>query len=241
MPRLPATPRTNLKGEYTSDLNYKMKVTSLEFTDEEDEYVQNTFCTANFLENNLMLTPESTGPQGPSGNYYFFLNPKVQEYARITYAKWDKDNQEFVVPSFGNAGGFSGALKIGGWGYNIKKGEEVITALDNNAIDPNVDPNLEYEFRAIIHRENYNYGHNPNASVGTREQQSSNNITVWPIDLQATSNVITTVNDVNANKTVSNVKYYNITGMESDKPFSGVNIVVTRYTDGSFSTSKVLR
>lgn len=230
-----------LKGEYTSDLNYKMKVTSLEFTDEEDEYVPNTFCTANFLENNLMLTPESTGPQGPSGNYYFFLNPKVQEYARITYAKWDKDNQEFVVPSFGNAGGFSGALKIGGWGYNIKNGEEVITALDNNAIDPNVDPNLEYEFRAIIHRENYNYGHNPNASVGTREQQSSNNITVWPIDLQATSNVITTVNDVNANKTVSNVKYYNITGMESDKPFSGVNIVVTRYTDGSFSTSKVLR
>lgn len=230
-----------LKGEYTSDLNYKMKVTSLEFTDEEDEYVPNTFCTANFLENNLMLTPESTGPQGPSGNYYFFLNPKVQEYARITYAKWDKDNQEFVVPSFGNAGGFSGALKIGGWGYNIKNGEEVITALDNNAIDPSVDPNLEYEFRAIIHRENYNYGHNPNASVGTREQQSSNNITVWPIDLQATSNVITAVNDVNANKTVSNVKYYNITGIESDKPFSGVNIVVTRYTDGSYSTSKVLR
>lgn len=230
-----------LKGEYTSDLNYKMKVTSLEFTDEEDEYVPNTFCTANFLENNLMLTPESTGPQGPSEKYYFFLNPKVQEYARITYAKWDKDNQEFVVPSFGNAGEFSGALKIGGWDYNIKTGEEVIAALDNNASDPNVDPNLEYEFRAIIHRENYNYGHNPNASVGTREQQSSNNITVWPIDLQATSNVITTVNDVNVSKAVSSVKYYNIMGVESNKPFCGVNIVVTRYSDGTISTTKVLR
>ena len=63
---------------------------------------------------------------------------------------------------------------------------------------------------------------------------------VMPFDLNDQS-VVTAISDVDAGKTVSSVKFYNITGMESDKPFSGVNIVVTRYTDGSFSTTKVLR
>ncbi len=35
--------------------------------------------------------------------------------------------------------------------------------------------------------------------------------------------------------------YYNLAGMASSKPFDGVNIVVTRYTDGSQTATKVLR
>lgn len=35
--------------------------------------------------------------------------------------------------------------------------------------------------------------------------------------------------------------YYNVQGMASDKPFSGVNIVVTRYSDGSTKTSKMIK
>ena len=35
--------------------------------------------------------------------------------------------------------------------------------------------------------------------------------------------------------------YYNVQGMESDKPFDGVNIVVTRYSDGATSISKVVK
>ena len=37
------------------------------------------------------------------------------------------------------------------------------------------------------------------------------------------------------------VTYVNSLGMQSNKPFSGVNIVVTRYSDGSTSTMKVVR
>ncbi len=40
---------------------------------------------------------------------------------------------------------------------------------------------------------------------------------------------------------VAGVKYYNLAGMASDKPFDGVNIIVTTYTDGSRSSAKVLR
>ena len=56
-----------------------------------------------------------------------------------------------------------------------------------------------------------------------------------------TDQVITGIVNVKGEKQVAGVKYYNVAGMESDKPFSGVNIVVTRYTDGSTSTSKVLK
>jgi hypothetical protein len=35
--------------------------------------------------------------------------------------------------------------------------------------------------------------------------------------------------------------YFNVQGMESDKPFDGINIVVTRYSDGATSVSKVVR
>ena len=44
-----------------------------------------------------------------------------------------------------------------------------------------------------------------------------------------------------AEKTINNVKYFNIAGMESDMPFDGVNIKVTTYNDGTTSTCKVIK
>ena len=40
---------------------------------------------------------------------------------------------------------------------------------------------------------------------------------------------------------VVGVKYYNVAGIESDTPFQGVNIVVTRYNDGSTTTTKIIK
>ena len=42
-------------------------------------------------------------------------------------------------------------------------------------------------------------------------------------------------------KQVLSHTYYNIAGMSSNKPFDGVNIVITRYTDGTQTATKVLR
>ncbi len=39
---------------------------------------------------------------------------------------------------------------------------------------------------------------------------------------------------------VKSVKYVNVAGIVSDRPFQGVNIVVTEYTDGTSTTSKVI-
>ena len=36
-------------------------------------------------------------------------------------------------------------------------------------------------------------------------------------------------------------RYYNTLGVASDEPFPGINIVVTRYADGTTRTTKQLR
>jgi len=51
----------------------------------------------------------------------------------------------------------------------------------------------------------------------------------------------TAVAEVNGTPAVKSVEYLNVAGMKSDKPFDGINIVVTRYDDGSIKTSKVMR
>ncbi len=52
--------------------------------------------------------------------------------------------------------------------------------------------------------------------------------------------ISTAVNDISA-KTVANVKYVNLAGAESNKPFDGVNIMVTTYTDGTKLAAKVIK
>ena len=49
------------------------------------------------------------------------------------------------------------------------------------------------------------------------------------------------IQDVATPSTVASVRYYNLMGVESDKPFDGLNIVVTTYSDGSRTSKKILR
>ena len=51
----------------------------------------------------------------------------------------------------------------------------------------------------------------------------------------------TSVENINADREVAAVRYFNVAGQESETPFSGVNIVVTTYTDGTSSTTKVVK
>ncbi|GEM_PF-2132811 len=57
------------------------------------------------------------------------------------------------------------------------------------------------------------------------------------------SNIITGISGVKAdlNREVVSVTYVNPLGQQSSRPFSGVNMVVTRYSDGSMSTTKVVK
>ena len=49
------------------------------------------------------------------------------------------------------------------------------------------------------------------------------------------------IDEVDASKSISSVKYYNLAGVESAEPFKGVNLKVTTYTDGSRTTEKIIK
>jgi len=50
------------------------------------------------------------------------------------------------------------------------------------------------------------------------------------------------VNELHMNNgEIESQTYYNALGMKSNRPFDGVNIIVTRYTDGTVTTTKVIR
>ncbi len=57
----------------------------------------------------------------------------------------------------------------------------------------------------------------------------------------SSQSAVTAVNELFGGSEVVSVTYYNAQGMQSSKPFKGMNIVVTRYSDGSTSTTKVVR
>ena len=59
--------------------------------------------------------------------------------------------------------------------------------------------------------------------------------------LSFTASSQTSSDQLAVDKQVLGRTWYNLAGMSSDKPFDGVNIVVTRYTDGTRSVTKVIR
>lgn len=75
----------------------------------------------------------------------------------------------------------------------------------------------------------YRYGHyllNDNTGVYT---------------LSLSSNVVTGVDDVDAAKEVAGVTYFNLNGQQAAEPFSGVNVKVTTYTDGTKQSVKMVK
>ena len=76
------------------------------------------------------------------------------------------------------------------------------------------------------------------------EGASPRSYVVYPLSLERTTHeengVITSVTSLKATQVVD-VTYYNLSGISSSRPFEGVNIVVTRYSDGSRSAVKVVK
>ena len=52
---------------------------------------------------------------------------------------------------------------------------------------------------------------------------------------------VTDIYTLDGYRNVVGVKYVNAAGVVSDRPFKGVNIVVTEYSDGSRTTVKVIK
>ncbi len=178
------------------------------------DYTKNVYCAANFLESNLNLTAESTGAIDGNGTAYFFMNPKIQEVCEITYAMWN--GEMFVTP------------------YNTEiQGAFHVDWSRNSVGTPTLQDGKTYRFIAIVSR--------PAKMADLRGGgEPSDNFVVYPANLSGDGNIVTAINGVfvDGNRQVVGIDYVNAAGMISDKPFQGVNIIVTRYSDGSKTTSK---
>ena len=72
----------------------------------------------------------------------------------------------------------------------------------------------------------------------------ANKYYVKKVDIEVTAenmDIITGIDEAKlANKTISGVDYYNVKGVKSQMPHDGVNIVVTRFNDGTTMTQKMI-
>lgn len=229
-------------GVYSDDVNYTIKLTAEPEADGEASYVPNTYITSNFIENNLTLKAGDTGPavtKDGTTTYYYFLNPKIQEYAIITYAMWDWTNQIMVIP---NNSPFTGAACIGRWDLN--EFDNQLTYLDN-AAQASETCNNQYEFHIIVQRTDKSYGTPINTSKDVPSlkpgQTASAVLRTQPLDLKAESPLPTAINGVISNAQVVSIEYVNIAGMRSSTPWQGLNIMVVRYSDGTTAATKFIK
>ena len=203
-----------IRGEFTDKLNPTLEnvtLTSAAISSEGD-YALNYYMPANFLGRQECFNPNHSTDYGQN---YFFMTPKPQEYAQIVWAVWDASTTSMIMSTDDNKNGhrFAGEFEID------------LSMNDGASSYSDITSGATYNFTAIIKRTN----------------SKAEGYKVYPLDLNG-NNPATGINTVETgNGEVKSIKYVNVAGIVSDKPFQGVNIVVTEYTDGSRTTSKMLR
>lgn len=185
---------------------------------EAEEYVPNAYTPVNF-----MVAAGSNKIKADDGKEYFFMNPKRGEYVTVVDAVY-KGGKFYVPAKEGSVNhyGFNGVVAIDDTYQVIPTGLEEDKFYSFDAIVLGIDNKAATDKVAA----------NDNSEVSTLYK-------VAPLNL--TNKTVTGVDDVTTAKTVVDITYYNLAGVASAKPFDGVNIVVTRYADGSTKATKELR
>ncbi len=201
----------SITGKLVDKVNPTIAVTSNPTAGEASRYEPNIYIMPSFNED--YYTPNS---------HFFFVAPKVQEYAFITWACYNDDDGNFYTMSDGNTSNLTGGIKVC-WDYY-----------------PAGAPNdgYVYEFDAIIRKVA-----STNEATALKDANQSTPVTsdlsadylVYPLRLY---DVPTDIDAVETTGKVVDVKYYNMMGVESATPFNGVNIEVKTMDNGNRVASK---
>lgn len=227
----------SITGTYREE-NPRFVATQIVLGDKTAPYAPNHYIATNFM---TAYSTDGTGNkvEDAAGNTYYFMNPKDGEWAIVAWAVWDKATMAFYVPAKDdegtNAHGFAGGFKV-----DLRYNEGDIT--DVKMLDEQSDKGQNvYTFPALIVKNTATGASAPRrAAIKPDRRELSPTYTVYPLSLSAGS-VVTGVSTVDQAKTVRSVVYYNLQGMASPTPHAGLNVVVTRYTDGSTQVAKVMR
>ena len=172
----------------------------------------------------------------------FYVNPKILEVAAIRWAVYKEDQDggkgKFYAPS--NSNSAKGCIEIvndpssnsdSWWEGGITLQDGKVYLLKGIVINKGS--------KYLFHKDDDDYHHNAPRRVSIVPATPGDRYSIRLIDAY-TDDRITGVNDVNINKTIESVRYINLMGAESSRAFDGVNIVVTKYSDGTTSTTKVV-
>lgn len=227
---------TSITGTYREE-NPRFVATQIELGDKTAPYAPNHYIATNFMTT-YSADGKGNGVEDAAGNTYYFMNPKDGEWAIVAWAVWDKATQAFYVPAKDdegtNAHGFAGGFKV-----DLRYNEDIT---DVEMLDKQSDKGQNvYTFPALIVKNTATSASAPRrAAIKPDTRELSTTYTVYPLSLSAGS-VVTGVSTVDQAKTVRSVVYYNLQGLASPTPHAGLNVVVTRYTDGSTQVAKVMR
>lgn len=201
----------SITGKLVDKVNPTIAVTSVPTAGEASRYEPNIYIMPSFNED--YYNPDS---------HFFFVAPKVQEYAFITWACYNDADGNFYTMSDGNTSNLTGGIKVC-WDYY-----------------PAGAPNdgYVYEFDAIIRKVA-----SANGATALKDANQSTPVTsdlsddylVYPLRLY---DVPTAIDAVETTGKVVDVKYYNMMGVESATPFNGVNIEVKTMDNGNRVASK---
>lgn len=207
--------------------------------------------TSNYPENLNVYIPASFVGTQPCddeshnpANEYFFVAPKPQEYCEISWAVYDEDSNTFCMPQkeyknghWNNEGNLSGAFLF----------DLTLNALNDGAASPNLVTGEAYSFKAIIRKAEAGSAQNAPRRAervepkGDAALAQSTGYMVMPLNLTGSNDqIVTGIDRVDNVSQVVETRYIDLQGRVSNMPHSGVNVVVTRYSDGSTTTRKVM-
>ena len=230
-----------LYGTKLSSVNPRFKAISISNTANAAEYTPNHFTPAHFNG-----TPYQK--RRGDGEWYFFVEPKPNEFAVIDWAIYKVADDAFYA--YANTG-FDGTINID-WSYHDKfySEQNMTTDLTEGemelcGVNPGTLKDLTgYSGWYAIVKLKETQAVQGVPAYGANEVSPSNSTakyTVYPIllnDDMATA--IETISSDKVARTLKGTRYYNLMGVESSTPFQGVNIIVKEYTDGSRESSKVI-
>ncbi len=197
---------------------------------------------------NTIIPPNFGGSQtADNGKNYFFMQPRPMEIVHLTWAVWDKNAQAFVIPQSqtvngvtyneaGLHGGVRADFSLCGTDLYLTNGGAKLTAADMDAYHGQA-----FSFRALVKRATSSSPAPRRANtINGDVSQISNDWVLCPLDLDPdnANQIVTGVKQVTTDARVVGVEYVNAAGLRSTRPWKGVNIVVTRYDNGTTQTSK---
>jgi hypothetical protein len=232
----------SITGTYVDALNPTIEVTTRPTPGSASTYTPNIYCTANFPKYNF----ENGGAQGNDG-IYFMMAPKPHEFCKVVWAYYGGSGNYFIAPQREgdeiNGHDFKGSFLA-----NMSLCEDIDVVYEDVApyFSNSTDAGLLYGFNAIVRKteasQNQANGAPHRIQPSDSGTETNPAYVVYPLNRSTTSsdNVVD-VKELLGGKTIESIHYFNTMGMEGKTPFEGINIVVTRYTDGSTSTYKVMK